>query len=385
MKIAIVTDAIYPYTVGGSEIRNYEIAKRLVKKGHEVHIYGAQFWEGESEKTLDGIKIHGVSKYVQLYYAKGRRSIGDPLKLSWKLFFKLRKEHFDLIETATFVYPNCLVTKLISKVHGNSLVFVWHQYFGTYLFDYLGKIVGSASYLLEYFSTKLCKNNLCVSKNVQNTLIEKGVKKEKTFVIYNGFDKELMNLAPVKKETFDILFVGRLNYQKNLSLLIETGSLLKKTIPHIKIRLIGEGPEKKNLTKTIKDFGLSKNVKFLGRLEKTEVYSYMKSSRLFVLPSLLEGFPLTIVEANAAGLPIVTVKSKHNNTTEYVKNNVNGRVVDPTKEDLTKNILEILKNEKLRLELSEKSMKKANEYSWEKITKKLEKDYKKIIENKKKS
>ena len=49
MKIAITTDAIYPFTMGGSEIRNHEIAKRLIKKGHEVHIYGAKFWKGKNK------------------------------------------------------------------------------------------------------------------------------------------------------------------------------------------------------------------------------------------------------------------------------------------------------------------------------------------------
>ena len=48
MKIAITTDAIYPFTLGGSEIRNHEVAKRLVKKGHEVHIYGAKLWKGKN-------------------------------------------------------------------------------------------------------------------------------------------------------------------------------------------------------------------------------------------------------------------------------------------------------------------------------------------------
>ena len=62
MKIAMTTDVIYPFTVGGSEIRNHEILKRLAKNGHEVHIYGAKLWRGKDIIKLDGISIHGVSK-----------------------------------------------------------------------------------------------------------------------------------------------------------------------------------------------------------------------------------------------------------------------------------------------------------------------------------
>ena len=67
MKIAYTTNVIYPFTIGGSEIRNHEVAKRLVKKGHEVHVYGAKFWEGNKNIEIDGIKIHGLYKYSELY------------------------------------------------------------------------------------------------------------------------------------------------------------------------------------------------------------------------------------------------------------------------------------------------------------------------------
>ena len=65
MKIAFIFDMIYPFNIGGVEVRNYEIAKRLVKKGHEVHLYGGKFWKGK-----DIIKIEGNNEEVYERLAK---------------------------------------------------------------------------------------------------------------------------------------------------------------------------------------------------------------------------------------------------------------------------------------------------------------------------
>ncbi|MCK9595835.1 glycosyltransferase family 4 protein [Candidatus Pacearchaeota archaeon] len=384
MKIALITDVIYPFTLGGSEIRNYEIAKRLVKKGHEVHIYGAKLWDGEETIKMEGIVIHGVSFFRRLYTHTGKRDYSSQIKLSIRLFFELLKEDFDIIDNLSFVFLNCYSTKLVSIIKKVPLVFTWNQYFGDYLINYFGKIIGIIGMVLEYVSTKLTKNNVAISNFVKLELMGRGIKKENVEVIYSGADIDLISKIKVKGKKFDLIFVGRLNYQKNLELLVNSVDLLRKDFPKIKICIVGDGEEKNNLLNLIKKYKLEKNFYFVGALNNKEnrrrlIFEYMKLSKIFVLPSLLEGFPLTIIEANACGLPVITTKTKHNNTSEYIKNNKNGILVSPTSQEFSRAISYLLKNDELRKNMSKIGTRKAKDFSWDKIAEKLEEYYKKVI------
>ena len=74
MKIAFVYDAIYPYVKGGVEKRVWELATRLNSRGHEVHLFGMKFWDGEDNFIREGVFLHGVCS-VQKLYARGRRTV----------------------------------------------------------------------------------------------------------------------------------------------------------------------------------------------------------------------------------------------------------------------------------------------------------------------
>ena len=381
MKIAITTDAIYPFTLGGSEIRNHEVAKRLVKKGHEVHIYGAKFWKGAETIEIDKIKIHGLTELKTLYDKKGKRKALQPLKISIKLFSEIINQDFDIIDNAAFTFFNCFSARLSTLIKKTNLVLTWHQYFGTYLLSSLGKPRGIIAMILEKLSTKLTRNNLAVSNYVKNQLIKQKIPEKKIKVIYNGADINKIKKTKSLKEKYDLIYIGRLCYQKNLTLLIESIKLLKKEFPNIKICIIGEGDDEKNLLKLIKKYNLEKNFTFTGRIvNKTKVIQYLKSSKIFTLSSILEGFPLTIIEANVAGLPVITTKTKHNNTTEYIKNNENGLVVKPNPKDFSKAIKTLLQNNKLRKKLSQNSIKKSKDFDWDNITDEQEKYYQQILQ-----
>ncbi|OGJ13165.1 hypothetical protein A3K82_02045 [Candidatus Pacearchaeota archaeon RBG_19FT_COMBO_34_9] len=382
MKIAIITDAIYPFTLGGSEIRNHKIAKRLVKRGHEVHIYGAKLWKGEDIKKIDGVVIHGVSDYQNLYNKKGKRKPGESLFLSLKTFSKLLKEDYDLIDNASFVYFNCYLTKLISIIKKKPLVFTWHQYFGDYLKGYFGKLKGTIAMLLERGSVSLSKNNIAVSSQVKSEL-EKRKAKGRIDIVYNGTDTKLAGKVKASQKKYDLIFAGRLNYQKNLKLLVYSANLLKKDFPDLKICIIGSGEEKRKLQDLIHKLRLDKNFFFAGEIkDKKKVFELMKSSKIFVLPSLMEGFPLTLIEANACGLPVIATKTKHNNISEYIKENENGILCLPTPESFSKAISLLLKNKQVREKMSKEGIKKAKDYDWEKITDRQEEYYKRIIQRK---
>lgn len=378
MKIILVTDAIYPFTVGGSEIRNYEILKRLSKKGHEVNIYGTKFWEGKDVIKIDGIKIYGISKF-DLYNESGKRNPFNLLKFSVKIFFKLIKEDFDLIDNATFNYFNCYTTKLASIIKNKPLIFTWHQYFGDYLIGYFGSFKGNIAKLLEKRSLKLTNFNIAVSDFVKNDLIQNGIDKDYVDIIYNGVDLKYIKKIKDQEKKFDLLFVGRLNYQKNVELLIKSVYLLKKKFPNINVCIIGHGSEERYLKNLVFRYNLNKNIKFVGEIKnRKKIFEYMKSSKIFVLPSRLEGFPLVFLEASACGLPIITTNTRENKMRFFIKDN--GILSDPIPSSLADSISNLLKDKIKMKFMSEQSTLLSVNFEWDKIAEKTEKYYNYVTE-----
>ena len=112
MKIAYVYDAVYPWIKGGAEKRIHEIAKRLVERGHEVHCYGMKWWDGEKDIAVDGIYLHGIGNWDNLY-VNGRRSIKEGLYFGIKTLTGLKGDS-DVIDCQEFPYFSCFSAKMRS-------------------------------------------------------------------------------------------------------------------------------------------------------------------------------------------------------------------------------------------------------------------------------
>jgi glycosyltransferase involved in cell wall biosynthesis len=143
---------------------------------------------------------------------------------------------------------------------------------------------------------------------------------------------------------------------------------------------VGDGSKRNELEKLVKKLGLDKTVKFLGGLEDhSEVLSVMKSSKIFVNPSIREGFGITFIEAMASGCPVIGVRSPHNTTRELIKSGYNGLVSDLTPSDLSHNILRLLNNSNLMEEMSQNAISFAKNFSWDEITDKVENVYQNMM------
>jgi len=377
MKIAYIYDAVYPWVKGGAEKRIYEIGKRLADKGHEVHWYGIGWWfEGNNGRTIDhdGIILHGVCEPMQLY-VDGRRSIKEAIYFAEKLLPKLVKERFDVIDCQEFPYFPCFTAKVHSLLRRTPIIITWYEIWGDYWFEYLGK-KGIFGYLIEKITLKLPDLIIANSEKIKDDLTSVGVDTNKIKVSPNGIDYQWISEISPKNEELDILYAGRLIEHKNVDVLIKAINIVKKEIPDIKCGVIGDGPERERLERLSKDLGLENNVKFFGFLEKSEeVLAYMKSSKVFALPSMREGSPVTAVEANACGLPVITVDHPNNGTVSLIKEGENGFICELNEESMAEKIVLLLADESLRSQMSKRSVEHAKRYDWNVITRDLEKIY----------
>jgi N-acetylgalactosamine-N,N'-diacetylbacillosaminyl-diphospho-undecaprenol 4-alpha-N-acetylgalactosaminyltransferase len=132
----------------------------------------------------------------------------------------------------------------------------------------------------------------------------------KIYTIYNPMDiskisnskKQLINFSQFPQDKTIFITIGRLDKQKNIPILIK---LFTTNSPQNAILLIlGDGPEKDNLQKLIKDANLTKKVFLLGKIKN--IFPYLKLSNYFIFSSKVEGFPNALIEAVFCNLPIIT-------------------------------------------------------------------------------
>jgi glycosyltransferase involved in cell wall biosynthesis len=155
---------------------------------------------------------------------------------------------------------------------------------------------------------------VCVSQSVANFCQQKcGVPAEKITVIPNGVDVAAIDAArPVELASLGIasdrrlwISVGRLDKQKGHGWLLPILKRVFAQLPQHDLLLVGDGPEREALQRQARDLGLASRIHFLGW--RSDVSALLKASELFLLPSRWEGMPNALLEAMAAGLPVVAM------------------------------------------------------------------------------
>lgn len=375
MKIAYLHDVIYPHVKGGAEKRVWEISRRLADRGHEVHIFGMKFWDGESVVERDGVLLHGICDPLDLY-VDGRRSMGAAIRFSSKLLLSFRGR-FDVIDAQQFPYFPCYSAKVHSLLRGTPLVITWHEVWGDYWREYLGK-KGLLGMQVERGALRLPDMIIPVSERVRDDLLDMGVRAEKMVVVPNGVDLKKIDSVEAGKEAYDIIYVGRLSPHKRVDLLVEAVSLIRDENPMIMCGIVGDGPELERLVCLSRKLNLEENVDFLGFLEtEEEVVAKMKSSKIFVLPSTREGFGISLLEANACGLSAVVADAPKSAAAGLITEGENGLLCDLSPRSIASKV-EALLNDDLYKKLSAPSKDFAKGHDWDEIASKAETAYERL-------
>jgi len=371
MKIAFVYDAIYPYVVGGGEQRIWEIAKKLAQRGHQVHLFGMKYWDGEDVIIKDGVYLHGVCRPQKLY-VEGRRSIKEAIYFAREVVKPLLKEDFDIIDCQNFPYFPCFSAKFYALRRKNSiLVITWLEVWNNYWYEYLGR-KGIFGKWIERMVVRLSKNMIAISESTKRGLLSIGARGN-IKIVPNGVDLEEINAVPSASDESDVIFAGRLIKEKNIDVLIKSIGLIKGAIPDISCFIIGDGPERSSLEKLTQDLGLEESIHFLGFLARSQdVFACMKSSKVLVLPSTREGFGIVVLEANACGLPVVTVRHPQNAASDLIIDGKNGFLCELNEKDMAEKITIALE---ARQNLFQGCVDYARNYDWDKVADMVEDVY----------
>ena len=376
MKILLISE-YFPSSekadiTGGVESRCFNVAKRLAKK-HKVKII-TSYQEGlKRYDKFCNIEVYRVGKYHSYSSSGNILSRLDFAKNAEKKGIEFND--IDIIDGYSFLtyLPSYSIAKKLKK----PCIITYHE---TWVGEWIktkGLITGIPG---EIWERKVLKRKfdkiISVSKFTKRRLIERGINEKNIVIIPNGVDLKQFNEIKAKKFSQPtICCISRLTPKKKIDDLIKAVDVVRIKIPDIKCKIIGQGDEICNLKKLVNQSNLNENIEFLGFVEKNEdVIKILKSSHVFCLPSILEGFGMVVIEAMASQVPYIC--SDIEPLKEVTENGKGGLLFKAEDyKDLAEKIMKLLKDKKLY----EKKVKEAStlvkKYDWDLITKEIEKVY----------
>ena len=189
---------------------------------------------------------------------------------------------------------------------------------------------------------------ICISERVRDRLPSNV--QHKAAVVYNGVDTRTFFPVPGSEPTATILSVGNLIPIKDHASLLRAFAAIAPEFPAVSLEIIGEGPERENLTRSADQLGITPRVRFLGRQSRKEVADAMRRCSVFVLPSRYEGLGCVYLEAMACGKSVVACRGQ--GIEEIVEHGNNGLLISPGNvAELTETLQELLRNQPLRARL----------------------------------
>jgi glycosyltransferase involved in cell wall biosynthesis len=201
-----------------------------------------------------------------------------------------------------------------------------------------------------------------MNQSIKDFLISQRVEESKILLTSNGVDK-IGSKADSESQFFEACFVGRLEKDKGVFDLVAIWKDVSALIPSAKLAIIGDGSEKNHLLELIEKEQLQERITLCGYLGD-ERFEIMRKSKLFLLPSYLEAWPITIVEAMSCGLPVIAydlqeLRALWGRNVSFVP--IGDRV------SFTKTVVELLLDPELRLQFSRCGLKQSIGHLWTNI------------------
>ena len=354
----------------------------LIKNGYNVHVACSP------EKYTEKLKKQGYK--IKSIKIKRNFSPISNLKSLWQIYKFIKKEKFDIVHVHTPIAA--FIGRIAAKLaHTPIIIYTAHGFYFHENMSFLQKklYIGLEKFCGRYFTDMLFTQSY---EDKITAINEKIISKDKVVWISNGVNIEKFNIPPDKnlkyslgfKDTDKIIgFTGRLTKEKGIEELIIAIKKVIKTIPQAKLLVIGDTltSDKEGFNKNlIQENNLENKIFFTGFYE--DVFRLLSIINIFVLPSYREGMPKSILEAMAAGKPVIATNIR--GCREEVVDGVTGLLV-PVKnpEALAQAIIKILSNPEMAKKMGEAGKKRAREKFDEKMV--LEKElkiYQKLIEEK---
>lgn len=337
------------FGLAGAEIMCENLCYQLHNSG-KYNVIVASLYNYQSP-IIDRLETAGV-KIIYL----GKKG-GLDLSLIYKLYSLMRENKVDIVHTHRYVMQYAIPAALMAGV--KCRVHTVHNIAKKEVNTYRRK-------LANLFFKRCNVIPVSISPLIQNTVVEEyNLPAMSSPVVYNGSDlsKCLIKTDYSAKSKFSILHIGRFNPQKNHGVIIEAAMLLKQEKIDVEFLLIGGAGDEDLRKQEVNEKGLENVVRFGGL--QSNVYPFLKESDCFILPSLYEGMPVTLVEAMGCGVPIIA--SAVGGVPDMIEHEVSGLLIQPTAHDLAQAIKRLMNDRDLRETMGRNALEMSKQFSAEQM------------------
>jgi glycosyltransferase involved in cell wall biosynthesis len=228
---------------------------------------------------------------------------------------------------------------------------------------FLRPIAVSFDTMIRNFLAKKADLILALSDYDKNLLCKMGLYSKRIRTVKRGINYDQIKMVNVSGKFFDGCFLGRIIPRKGIWDLIEAWKKVVEYMPSSRLAIIGDGPREvcNKLDSVIKNLGMSQNIIRFGWVSGDNKYAIMKRSKLFIFPSYSEAFPLSVCEAMACQLPVISY-----DLPQFREHYPQGmiRVKKGNVEKLSSVIKVLLKNQNLREKFSKDASEQAKKLDW---------------------
>lgn len=379
MKLAFFSDSGPPY-IGGAQRYIQSLSAELLRYEYEPHWMYTRATSARQEEVIGGISC---------------RRIRIPLGRQFYPLFSIPAAYnlarkMDLLQFDTFYagLSGWLVGKLSRKPH----LLVVYEFFQS-LWDSMAATRAEAWFKKraeEYLARSPYPMFATISESTKRRMIELGCERNLIKVIYLGIDHKLFhtNYEQAFREKHRLEkklilgWTGRMNLSqsKNLPGLIKAFELVKKAIPNAVLAF--DGPDFDKLVPVIRQSSLrlGENIISNGCSKREELPGFYRSLDLYVCSSLSEGFGLSVVEAEACGVPVACFNA--GSLPEVVRNGETGVIAkEMTPEALAESIIQLLSNPKKMQKFGANAAKWARAFDWKKTAREYHQLYSELVGN----
>jgi glycosyltransferase involved in cell wall biosynthesis len=370
MRVALFTETFLP-KVDGIVTRLRHTIEHLQRDGHQVCVFCPEGGlTSYKEAMVCGVPAFPLPLYPELKMALPRPSIGSALQ-------KFRPDIIHVVNPAVLGLAGIFYAKQMNL----PLIASYHTHLPKYLQHYgLGALEGLLWELLKLGHNQAAIN-LCTSTVMVQELSSHGI--ERTDLWQRGVDTETYHPSLASSEMRDrlsqghptdplLLYVGRLGAEKE----IDRIKPVLAAIPGARLAIVGDGPHREQLQAEFAGTATH----FVGYLEGKTLASAYASADAFIFPSRTETLGLVLLEAMAAGCPVVAARS--GGIPDIVTDGENGYLFDPSQPDsaivATQNLLAVVERRKA---IAQQARAEAERWSWSAATKQLASYYQQAIAN----
>lgn len=375
MKIGLFTESYLP-DPNGVATSIAASAKELQKLGHTVYIIAPSHPGYKDEKNV--IRLYSMRIYEKL-------DMRFALHLPERNLIKILRLDLDIIHGHDGG-PVSFLGWEVAHLRNLPYIGTYHTLAHEYTHYVLrGKVVTPA--MVKIFTRifgNMCEELITPSEASKRELRKLGVKTP-VLILPNGIDRAsfqnsqkgfLRNKLKIKPNTKILLYVGRLGREKSVGFLLKSFQYVLKNHPNTALVLVGDGPEKKALKKIVEKLRLS-NVYFTGFIKPETIPQVYADADIFVFSSKTETQGMVLIEAMAAGLPVVAVKDKA--FSALIQDGHNGYLSDGNEKEFAQKVEKILNSSTLHENMCKNAARSTEKYALEDRTRELFMIYTEIV------